>query len=940
MDAAAPYQEDLEVSSSGTFTGTTSLAALGLEPDLVAMLVADGPLCFLDFEATGLDPSSEALIEAGAVLIAPDRDDAAIFNTFIHSELVLSPFIKRLTGIEQRDVDRAPPAREVARALDAFIGDAPVVAHNARFEQTWLIQSVNERFAQHGFLDTVELLALVYPDSRNMKLDTFCRSKLMRKERHRALDDALDTLRIAVNIFAEARDGRPGAANALLALRAFKPQSPWLGRLQRAPGSPVLVQRPSAAATPAVGEAPRAVPFDCEAIAARLAAADVAGHVIRGYETREGQMQLLQQIYDCFSGKGGKSIRICEAGTGIGKTLAYLAVAIPFARETGEQVIISTSSKLLQRQLIEKDIPAAAWLLGYPDLRFTSMKGRANYLCRARLDRFLDRTAQLLPQPDDFAVAMLSAFARNTEHGEVDRLPGVLYQMYPDLERCRREVTSADATECSRQTCQTTRGDCVFRDARARMEGADLIVVNHDLLLRWLPDYPRLCHLIVDEVHELAERADGAYARSADAIEIVHRIETVLGRKAEPAVDAGSGFRELGTRALELVHEIGVEARRVVGSVADDTQYRDELAVPLTGPGPAWSWLVDLSLELAAALDTLGRRLAGAAETDESPAAGAAESLLDAAVILRDSFPQPPAELVVRFRGLARQASGSWRLVATPVSPAADFQLEILDRVETLFGTSATVAVADDTRGALGTLEFPERAAGRFQLGDPIESPFNYERNLRIVFIDEPTDPARLVGKTVTAVATVARHLGGRTMGLFTSRDRLATVTDALDAELGPEGISIIAPSMGNADPHDLVRTFMETENAVLLGARAFWQGVDVPGDACQALVIEKLPFDVPSDPLVQRRMQLIDGEGGHSFPDYMLPRMLLRLKQMAGRLIRTPTDRGMVIVVEPRADKRYFDRVREAFPPRATQALVRLCDLDAQVSGFLSLRR
>ena len=142
---------------------------------------------------------------------------------------------------------------------------------------------------------------------------------------------------------------------------------------------------------------------------------------------------------------------------------------------------------------VHPDILAAARLLGYSDIRFTSMKGRANYLCRTKLDRFLDDQSMSEPPPDSFGVALLSAFANTSGHGEVDRIPGVLYQIYPELERHRREVTSSDSGECSRQTCHSTRTDCVFRRARERLEGAEIAVVNHDLLLRWPPDYPRPC---------------------------------------------------------------------------------------------------------------------------------------------------------------------------------------------------------------------------------------------------------------------------------------------------------------------------------------------------------------------------------------------------------------------------------------------------------------
>ena len=933
MPSIPSFQEHIELKPTGRFRFVTHADDIGIDRSALALLARDGRFCFLDFEATGLDIDDDALIEVGAAAVSPGTDEVEIFNTFIHADRQLSPFIKRLTGIRQEDVDAAPSPYDVAVELDRFIGGVPVVAHNARFEQSWLVRLIGSRFAAHPFLDTVELLALVYPDSPNMKLDTFCRQKLARKERHRALDDALDTLRICVNILTEARDGRPGATNARHALRMFRPSSGWLPRFTEIPAPETAQLEPAPHPTiPSLGVEPLAWSFD--AIAARVADASLGQRVIAGYEPREGQLDLLRRAFECFAGKQNKCIRVAEAGTGIGKTLAYLSVAIPFARQTGEQVIISTSSKLLQRQLMEKDIPAAAALTGHPELRYTSIKGRRNYLCRARLDRSLDRHRSLLPPTDSFPVALLAAFARGTTHGEVDRIPGVMFAMYPELERHIREAVSGDAGECSRHACEQTRGDCPFREARARLSGADIIVVNHDLLLRWPPDYPPLRHLIIDEVHELAERADSAYARSAEGMEITHRTDAVLDERKRNGLTDGM-LEELGRRAAHLVVAIGTEAKQLAGAENPDQSWRDELVVTLDGPGPEWGSLVDMCLDLAGVLDGLGHRLADQAESEENGDSGPAEVFLDAAGVLRESFPRPQEDVVVRFRGLARQSAAAWRLVATPVSPAADFQFEVLDRVESLFGTSATVGVEGDVRGGLGAFELDVRSNGRFDMDTPIESPFDYEKNLEVVFISDPTDNAQLVRRTAEAIRTTALKLGGRTMALFTSRDRLGQVLDVLDQPLSSEGITLIAPSTGNTDPHELVRAFMDTQHAVLLGARAFWQGVDVPGDACQALIIEKLPFDVPGDPLVQRRCELIDREGGHSFQDYMLPRMMLRLKQMMGRLIRTPTDRGIVVIVEPRCDRSYFSKILNALPPRARHRRARLSDLQSIVDAF-----
>ena len=930
------FQEHLALEPAGPFVAVTDAERLGVAVELLERLTSIGPLCFLDFEATGLDATTEAPIEVGAVIVAPGSNSVRIFNSFIRTSLVLSPFIQRLTGISQADVESAPEIGEVASALDEFIGDVPVVAHNADFERTWLAKAVHPRFADHRFLDTIELFALTYPDLPNMKLDTLCRAKLGRRERHRALDDALDTLRVVVGILAEARDGAPNAANAHAALKAFQPTSPWTPRLAAAPVS--LTRRDVGVIEARAVELPP-VDWDLDAIVARLRDEAACRTVLPDYQLREGQLDLLRAAHAAFVGHNGKSVRACEAGTGIGKTLAYLAVAIPFARATGQRVIISTSSKLLQAQLVEKDIPAAARLLGHADLRFTVMKGRANYICRRRLDRFLDRESQLFPEPASFPLALLCAFSRTAGHGQVDRIPTVLFAMNPELDAYRREVTSSDAGECSRKACEMTHGNCAFREARQRLEGAEIIVVNHDLLLRWPPDYPELDHLIVDEAHELPERADGAYAASIEAVEIAHRLDTVLGRKGDAPLLKDERSKRAAEHALALIATVGVEARVLAAS--ESPGYRDELSVPLDGPSGSWKLLIDASLELAETLDSLGARLAELVpeeDADEHPAAGPASSLLEAVTVIREAFPAPSPDRIVRYRGLARQAV-SWRLTVTPVSPAADFQAEILDRATTLFATSATIGVGEDFAGALGMLELPERAGSRFAIHPPIESPFDYPRNLEVLFVDERFSREDLVRRTTEVITTTARKLGGRTLGLFTSRDRMGTVADELFRTLSPEGFSIVAPSTGNTDPHDLVRTFRETEQAVLLGARAFWQGVDIPGDVCQALVIEKLPFDVPGDPLIQRRGELIEREGGNAFMDFMLPRMLLRLKQMIGRLIRTPTDRGVVVIVEPRCEKRYFERVHDALPPGARHARIRVRDLATILDAFVAGR-
>jgi len=944
----AALQEDLPLQPSSRFEFTVDVASLGLDPGLVEAVASQGALCFLDFEATGLDPATDELIEAGAILIEPGQRHARVFNSLVHTTHDLTPFIKRLTGISQEDVNGAPPCTEVAAALDRFIGNAPVVAHNASFEKTWLSLAVNPRFHQHRFLDTVELLALVYPDSPNMKLDTFCRDKLGRGERHRALDDALDMMRVVIGLIHESRAGAPAAANAVAALVHFHPTSPWRDRLERIIGFTVAERADIAVPSPPFNDIVlEPVPFSWEAIAARLSDLGQARRVLPEYELRPGQLEFARHVFDCFAADSHATITVGEAGTGIGKTLAYLAVAIPFARHSGRQVVISTSSKLLQTQLLEKDIPTASRLLGHGDLRFTVMKGRANYVCLRRLDRFLESRQRHGPAGDPneaFATALIAAFSTSATHGEIDRVPTVLYQLNPMFERFAREITSADADECRRQTCETTGGHCVFRSARHRLEAAEIAVVNHDLLLRWPPDYPPLRHLILDEVHELVDKADSAYARSAEGIELAHRLEEILGlRGGQPlADDDESTYR--AQRALALVSAVGENARRLARGEGGEPQFqfgRDELLIPADGPGPEWKEVIDAALDLARELRWLAGRFGAGKDDADSAGARLREVLEESSAVLDRALPYPKSDLYVfRLRGLARANAVAWRFVATPVLPGDDFRESVLERADTLFATSATLAVGDESDGALRELCLRKNAGQRYRVAPPVPSPFDYENNLEVLFIADATDQSALVDRMVRATTVIARKLGGRTLGLFTSRDRMIRVADLASNTLAASGINVMMPAAGNSDPHELVRSFMDNPSSVLLGARSFWQGIDIPGDACQAVVIEKLPFDVPGDPLLQRRAELLIGRGSRVFGDYQIPRMLLRLKQMMGRLIRTPTDRGMIVIVEPRADKPYFRRIVDALPIGSRYRLVRLEDLEAAIDDFLARTR
>ncbi|HVS12113.1 MAG TPA: exonuclease domain-containing protein, partial [Planctomycetota bacterium] len=344
--------------------GTHEAAEVGLDPAALAGLLArTGPLAVVDLETTGLagDPEAE-ILEIGAVLLEPSAERVVTFSTLVRPRGRLPRAVVRLTGIDEGTVRDAPPLEDVLEPARSALQGRTLVAHNAEFEREFLGRFVDPNLAKALYLDTLDLLALTHPDAPDLRLESFTRMLFGTEEHHRALDDALDTARVMSRAGSGARAGELRYAIARRALGSFAPDSPWLALLAKpaagAPGAP-LEERPFVE----VGDTcePR-VPFDEEEIAAALADEARGRRHFPRYRVRREQILLARRFARNLA---DEEILLLEGGTGVGKSLAYLAAAIPFAvarSERGEAapVVLSTRTKLLQDQLVERDIGAAA----------------------------------------------------------------------------------------------------------------------------------------------------------------------------------------------------------------------------------------------------------------------------------------------------------------------------------------------------------------------------------------------------------------------------------------------------------------------------------------------------------------------------------------------------------------------------------------------------
>jgi ATP-dependent DNA helicase DinG len=882
-------------------------------------------------ETTGLsdDPDAE-ILEFGAVLVDPGSESVITVEVLLRPRGTLPKAIKRLTGLHDDDLREAPRLDQVAPLLRDALRGRVIVAHNAGFERSFLVRQLDPTLDKARYLDTLDLLALTHPDAPDLRLESFTRMLFGHEERHRALSDAVDTARVMSRAGEGALAGEPRYVVARRAFESYSREDPWLPLFEK----PLPGTSPEPAADRAYVEIGSSreppVPFDEEAIASALADEARGRRHFPGYRVRAEQIRLARRFARNLA---DEEVSLLEGGTGVGKSLAYLAAAIPFAIERGageelSPVVISTRTKLLQDQLLDRDIARAARLLGYPELRAISIKGRANYACARRLALALAEGHERSIFPEDrLAYSVLEACARTRPHGEIGSVPAALLRRYPPLRDLLRRSVAPRAEVCSRDQCAKER-DCPLGRRRSALAGAHLIVANHDLLLRWPPDYPAFEHAIVDEVHELAEVADEVYAIEVRPDAIIDRFDEIFGRPAGgPRRRRGESLlvsgdrRRLETDARAWRRELSQDLVALGRTLRDQASDFGEVQIPDAG-APGLAGAARLASGLAARIDEVADRV----PSDEDPPPAllrAVTDLRDAAFGLRLAFEESHPDSVAAFEGIVAPWD-RWRLVVRPVSPAEPFRDRFFDGLRSFAGVSASLFVGEDAFAALGDLAIEERAGERLQR-DSVPSPFPYDRHMRVVALSGGGD---LVQETTDVLEALARRLGGRTLGLFTSLRRMNQVADELAARLRGEGIDVLSPRRAGDDPTALITRFVNGA-AVLLGARRFWQGIDIPGDSLQAVVIEKLPFEVPTE-LRKRRELRLKERGESPFQRRSLGKMLLNLKQMVGRLIRSEEDRGIVVIVEGRSDRAYFRRLSDALPPGCRVQVAKLADLPA----------
>jgi ATP-dependent DNA helicase DinG len=650
-----------------------------------------------------------------------------------------------------------------------------------------------------------------------------------------------------------------------------------------------------------------------------------------------------------------RQVLMVEAGTGTGKTYAYLVPALL----SGLRVLISTGTRTLQDQLYHRDLPLLAGALGRP-ARVALLKGRSNYLCRARLAD-LARQEQLLPLSADALVGRIRDWSQSTRSGDLAELPE-----FADAHPLRAHITS------TRENCSGTRcseiGRChVFEARRAALE-ADIVVVNHHLLLADMALkedgfgdlLPSVDAVVLDEAHQLPDLASEFFGVSVSSRQLellMADLKHELGIAGWPAT-ASADLTRMLEQSLAAAHallgraerhlswrELRPEAQQALRALQRACR---ELGAALeaTRPPPELQQCATRARALAAALaqiiDEPSPRAADAdryADADpyaDADAYTAADPDALDAVAATDAAAGAIAASVPGARTVSTFGRG-FALRMLPYEIASRFQAQLTQGRNAWIFTSATLAVGDDFSHFAGRLGLERAAALR------LDSPFDYSRQALLYLprgLPEPSDPG--FGDAVIDTARpLIESAGGGAFLLFTSHRALRHAAQRLAGQL-PAELPLLV--QGSAPREQLLRRFRASGQAVLLGTASFWEGVDVQGPALRLVIIDKLPFASPEDPVVRARIEYLKTRGANAFRDYQLPEAVLALKQGVGRLIRSEEDRGVVVICDPRMSARAYGRLFLAsLPPMATTqagevALQRLRELRSSLNDAAAM--
>ena len=915
----------------------------------------------LDLETTGVDFKSDTILEFGAIKFKDGEVIATISQT-VNPCRRIDPFVISLTGISQEEADAAPKWNDVKEKIADFLEDLPILGHNVSFD-TAFMHSHGMKIVDEVY-DTYPLSSIVLSNFPSYSLASLAEKfGVINKNPHRALSDAETTMKVFISLF----DSFSCLEPSILQRFANMGQPNWqITRLARA----ALQQRgteESGSPQPRTGQAVNLRSLNREIMSTittpvfpppataddllPVSLLDLAEGVFEkggglskqfaAYETRTQQTGMAAAVAESLQ---NQTSLIVEAGTGVGKSLAYLVPALLYSKTTPFPVIVSTNTINLQQQLMNKDVKVAAASVGEitseDNFKYAPLFGRSNYLCY----RKWARATALGENPDAEADFLAKCLVWLETAGKECR--GLRTEL--SLARHTQTVFDRFSAQFS-QDCQNQNGPCFYRKATTDAARTDVLFINHALLIADIANsggvLPPHSALIVDEAHNLQEAAtrglgfavsknllenylsraadrSGTFVFASNAVLSSDRLNELERHKLENTIP---GFLEAADASKQCVSHLFDSADAILKTTFQGRDFRISAQVrvsdvwkPVEAAWENFDQIVFRLLNYGDEFLEIGKQVFGDSASGEYEDVAATLSeisvllgaISDQAVHIRNVFADPNENFVYWFSRRGEDAS----IQGAPLDVADYLKKSIFAGDIPVILTGASLTYKDNferCKEDLGIENSKELV---------LDSPFDY-KNSALVLVPGDVPAIGAMGHAESqakAIAETARGTKGKVLALFTSHSSLRQARTSLISMLEREDFKVFGQGV-DGSPQRVMDMLSRHSRVVVLGVASLWEGVDVSEGSLDALVVAKLPFDVPTDPLVAARTEMFtDG-----FTEYSIPRAVKRFRQGFGRLIRSKTDRGVFVVLDSRVlTRRYGEDFMRALPPCPKQRL------------------
>ncbi|WP_407458109.1 helicase C-terminal domain-containing protein [Fibrobacter sp.] len=875
----------------------------------------------LDLETTGLDFEKDEIIEVALVRFENGVESESVDYLVKPVNAQLRPFIENLTGIYNADIENAEPFAAVAQKIYSFIGDLPIVAHNAMFDSKFLKQTfakVGISFENHPVWDSLTVSRIAYQNVPNHRLDTLVQELGIERSRaHRALPDAIACGELFVMAIDKIQNSDPWLVDALARIARG---SDWsLLWKESEPASELPAYRlPDVPLedVPVKERAPRVSEFFKEG--------GLLSTKIENYQVRHNQ-QDFASVVERNMHKGG--LCVLEAPTGSGKSLAYLASAACKA-VSGERVVISTATRALQEQLWKKDIPLVKGLFD-GKLKPAVLKGRENYLCLRKFEEVLNAPANLLLPDERDSFMAIVPWVFSTETGDVNECNS--------FSQVRNRVLwskiSSSAKSCLGEKCPHYI-KCPAMAAKRRAMNSNLLLVNHSLFLADMSvDFallPLYEHIVFDEAHKLPQVSRQAFGRTVSFFALRNIVKTLVPSRGPSGLNSDGLLSEIQVRIPATETELLALCVNLSETLMETEKALHRFFMKIgkklakqknqrNGFTYVSGIMAEYDADPAAFLEQgqnalkLSENL-GASLAAQKPLAGLLSDLNGRMTEL--------SRFLQDFEFLVKAGREDWtffmedpfnphtiKLHACPLEASSPWKEKFYPWIKSATFTSATLSVQGDLTYYVQKMGMPLDGKKAPFLRVYSDSTSKDDRCSMIVakYLPKPSVPEYndAVNETLCAVLPEVEE---NTMVLFTSISAMMKAQAAL-APIFAERNKLLLCQHVDGALDGLVAMFRKSRGACLLGCQSLWEGVDFPGDALKLLVIPKLPFPNPVDPLVAGIVNKLKAEGKNAFKEFFVPEAYMELRQGLGRLIRSDEDSGKVLILDNRVVLEHYGK-------------------------------